>query len=120
MLSVFATQFRNKSIIVCWMLDSGVLDDQVDLPYAFDASEVVVYSTKSSTPEWAQVTVIQRLDMQIFDCLMLVAWATGGLGPSTNGWEQKWGANHVKCDKCEEWQKTILKCEEVKQWKNSP
>ena len=30
------------------------------------------------------------------------------------------GANYVKCDKCEEWQKTILKCEEVKQWKNSP
>ena len=29
----------------------------------------------------------------------------------------KWGANRVKCDKCEEWRKTILKCEEVKLWK---
>ena len=54
------------------MFDSGVLDDQVDLSYAFDASEVVVPSTKSSTPEWAQVTVIRRFDMQIFDSLMLV------------------------------------------------
>ena len=35
-------------------------------------------------------------------------------------WDYNRGANHVKCDKCEEWQKAILKCEEVKQWKNSP
>ena len=30
------------------MLDSGVLDDQVDLSYACDAPEVVVHTTKRS------------------------------------------------------------------------
>ena len=40
-----------QNSIMCWMFDSGVLDDQVDLSYACDAPEVVVHTTKRSMPE---------------------------------------------------------------------
>ena len=44
------------------MLDSGVLDDQVDLSYACDAPEVVVHTTKRSGLGQRGVTPLAKYD----------------------------------------------------------